>query len=432
LQILSRSRLTLIAIADQVLWSLGTFLIAVFVGRFLGTSGLGTFSLGMAVITGIGSAYNSLVVAPAAHLGPTAYPTRLREYSGRLIQVTLLPGMVLTLLAAIFGFTIQMSEAWLGLIVAIGATPIVLAAWLSRRINYIEGRPAAALVGTSIYSLTAVGVIVWLGASDKLTVVTAFAALGLASLCQLIVSALISRVSFIARHSHPLLGEIASKHWGYGRWLLAAAMATWVGNEGYTVVLASAVIDVAAVGGLRAATNLTRGTGIFFEALSLLFVPRLSADWQSGKVQTFLRSLSAIRWAFLLVPTLATAASILWGEWILVGLYGPSFSGIELLLTLLMAGMIFNGSAEADGIGLASIGETRGVFLAHAARAIAAPVIGLTTGLPFGIYGVLAGYLAGQGLKAIVMRREFKRLIRRLPASAQVPLSPSSNQPPPK
>jgi O-antigen/teichoic acid export membrane protein len=196
--------------------------------------------------------------------------------------------------------------------------------------------------------------------------------------------------------------------------------------------LASVVIDLAAVGGLRAATNLTRSTGIFFEAFSLLFVPRLSAAWQGGNLRTFVGSLSAIRWAFLLVPTLATAASVLWGELVLVGLYGPSFSGIEPVLTLLMAGMVFNGSAEADGIGLASIGHTRGVFFAHGARAIASPVIGLTTGLFFGIYGVLGGYMAGQGLKAIVMRRQLKSLIRRSVAAPEPSSSARSNKAPHK
>lgn len=409
------------AIADQGIWSFSSFVLAIIVGRVLGPSGLANFSIGMAVITGIGSIYNSVIVAPVAHLLPTAYRADETNYATRLLRTTALTGTVFALAAVVIGLLVG-SEGTLGAVIAaLAAAPAVLLAWLARRVNYATGSPMGALVGTVLYTAIAIGGFVVLQLAGRFNIQSAFAALAIASLLQLISSAVSLKLRPFRALGSPPLGDIMRKHWGYGRWLLAAGIATWVGNEGYTVLMASAVVDLAAIGGLRAASNLTRSVGLFFEALNLLFVPRLSILWSEGQKESFLSSHSALRQGFVAIPLIATVLCAVWGENLLLLLYGPTFAGTGLVLTVLMGGMVLNGMAEADAIGLASVADTYGIFVAHAGRALSAPIIGLVAGIPFGIYGILAGYFVGQLVKAVVIRRAF---LARMQAWDETPATP--------
>ncbi len=400
------------ATTDQAVWSLGSFVTTLLVGRFLGPDGLGLFAIGNAVLFAVATLYNSLVIDPLAYLGPTQFSSKLPRYTGKLLAGTLATSVPVVLVAGSVWFLVSDSSVAVSVLAAIAAGPFVLTGWLARRFPYLKSQPRQALASTVVYFVAMVGGLIAADAAEVMTVPMVFLVMAVAYMLQAAVIVAVFKPSFRGVADSSAWREIRVSHWKYGRWLLSAKVIRWGSDQGYSVLIAALLVNLQVLGGLRAAANFVRTVGLFFDSLGLYFVPSVSAEVAAGDQEPALQTVRGLRWAAAGIALLGVAVATVRGGWILGVLYGPEFEQYGWVLAVLMVGMVFNGSAVADRIGLMAFGHTKGVFQVLTFQAICVLVIGIPLALLFGLAGLVAGVVIGNLAQAAAMAVVLQRRVR--------------------
>lgn len=373
------------AVFDQGVWSLAGFATSALVGRMLGPEGLGWFALGVAILFGIGGLVNSLVLDPAAVIGPRDYGDRIRTYGGRLLMAAGALGAVLCLAGIgllIVGSSTLVRVTGAALVVSLPA----FLAWTARRLPYLTDQPWIALAGSVSYVVSVLVCLALLGSLDLITPVTALLTLGLASLVQVATGLLVWRPDVRLGETLTAWPDLRTRHWSFGRWLLAAEGASWILNYGMAAISA-AVIGLEAAGGFRASQILLRPYGIVFIGLSLAYVPRLSRLLTNGDRGAAASVVARLGWALSAIGCIVLGILVVAGDWIMALIFGSEFRSYGWLAAAIAGAMVLHGWISAYSMGLQSRDRTRDVFLGQAASALTTLIGSLVLGLWLGLVG---------------------------------------------
>ena len=145
---------------DQGLFSGSSFLLNVFLARWLSKEAYGAFAVcfaGMLFLTGF---HNVLLIEPMTVIGPSCYPDRLTGYFGAQLRTHFLLVGPLSLLALAVGGILMLGPARSVLTPAVASSaigfPLILLFYLVRRMCYVVQNPMAAVRASAMYGVTLV------------------------------------------------------------------------------------------------------------------------------------------------------------------------------------------------------------------------------------------------------------------------------------
>ena len=409
-----------LAVLDQALISSSNFLIGILLARWLLPAQYGSYALAFSIFLLISFFHQALVLEPQRVFGVAEYSNRTQEYVGQLI---LIQSGLTVLLAVTLGLAVWLAHLWAsrdGLQGALAgmtlAAPFVLLLWLVRGAFYVQMKPQYAVVGSSVYCFT---VMCSLLIVDRLRLMSPFLAFVMMGLAALVSSAvLLKRLKPILplKTSGLKWRPISRQHWGYGRWLLASFVLSWIpGNIYY--YLFSFFSGLAAVGELKVLINFTLPVAQTLTALSMCLLPHASRVCQRDGLQA-LRTLT-----FKIACLFAGAAIVYWGILIFFGapilrfLYGGQYGEMASLIPWVAAGSIPWNLATVPTIALRAVRSSISIFRVYLVTTGITVLLGLPATWRLGLRGALMAMIVSNasalGLALLLMRRELRMAWKR-------------------
>jgi O-antigen/teichoic acid export membrane protein len=381
-------------VADQAAISGSNFVISILLGRWLSPSHYGAYALAFAIFILLTRVYQALLLEPLAIFGGSAYEPCLQGYIKVLVRIHLAMTALIvvalglgSVLAHYAGHTDGLAGALAGVTLA---TPCVLLFWMARRAFYFEISPARAALGSLIYFVMVVAGLFWGHARGWIGPFTAFLLMGVAAaLTAVFLFRQLAHVLPVGRPG-PHWREVWRRHWGYGRWALAASIASWLPAYFYYPLL-GAVQGMASAGELKALMNLVSPVNQTLAALSMLFIPHAArVHGRHGTGGS--RGLSV---KLTLVTVGMTVA-----YWVVVILlkrpvfdlfYGAKYLGILNLVPVVAVGSLLWSAAHGPSIVLRGMESPQSLFFAYAAASGISLLIGIPATWRFGLAGGVWG-----------------------------------------
>lgn len=391
---------------DQGLISGAGFLTTILLARMLVPQEYGSFALAFMIFMFLTILYNAFVLEPMAVFGSSVYRNSFKRYLGVLLRAHILSGTVAVGFVGISAWAL--TQIMLGesvtraLFAAAIAAPCVLLFKLARRAFYVELCPRDAAVGGVVYFFVVTGGLLVLWAMGTLSPAKAFLVMA--------ASGLITAATVLARlKSHlpsgakgPNLSALFRKHWEYGRWAAASAVAIWLGQTFFYPFLGS-VRGLVEVGKLKALLNFTSPVAQVFAAVSLLALPYASRVYH----QHGLASTRRLLWKLTVVhaggASLYWAVLIVWRDPIVHFLYAGRYADVAYLMPWIALSSVLRISATASAVTLKAMNSPTLVFVAYFASCLAAILIGVPCAWLFGLPGAIIAVALSSGVALIVV-----------------------------
>jgi O-antigen/teichoic acid export membrane protein len=260
------------ALADQGLFAASNFALNVLLARWLSPQEYGAFAVGFAVFLLVQIGHTTLLIDPMLFFGPGQYRTKFKAYLETLLsehwRLSVLLSTVL-LATALSLWLASLTAVGLVVLVLVPTGPFILLQWLLRRACYVRLEPRLAATAGAAYASMILGGAVLLFRSNLLSVESAFALMGVASLIAALWLAYRLDLRLAVSPVSDLTRNVRKEHWRYGRWLTGAALLRWTSVNLYFLLLPI-------WGGLEAA-----GT---FRALFNLLLPALHVNFAMGPI----------------------------------------------------------------------------------------------------------------------------------------------------
>lgn len=387
---------------DQAFSSATNFGLSLLAGRMLGPSGLGQVFLAFSVYLFVLVVQRALVTETLLALTSAYDRQRRAETAGVGLTLSILVGILATLIAAVVGFALPGS----------GGTPLLLVApWLCvtlvqdfwRSLLFRERRASAAAANDAIWFITMAASlpIAWVFRTEE------------AVMCVWGLGALGGAVAgFIQTRVRPssirgALSWWSREAWPFGRWNVAAAIVVNIGVSLWAFVLA-AIVGAAALGGYRAVESLFAPLSLIGPAVALPGLPAIARAYAVGYRQA--RDVAVRLSGIAVAASLAFFSAFFLGGWHLLPLlYGSEFLRYRNLVVPIAIGQTL--SAAAVGFSPLLKVQRRGRFLLLAR--VAALVLGIGLGalgaIRYGLIGaawggVIASFVSGAMLAIGALR----------------------------
>jgi O-antigen/teichoic acid export membrane protein len=381
-----------LSIIDQGLTAAVGFGVNFLLARWLPTPIYGAFAVAFAVYLFMSGFHNVLLLEPLSVLGPARHAHRLRAYFRAQIATHAALVGVLAMLVVLAGLaTMQIAPANpLGDALTGGgiALPFLLLLWLARRMCYVVNRPAAAVLGSAVYSLLVLASFLVAWKAGKVTPGFAFVLMGAASLVTS--GLLLWRLGLRASRAHTERAlkwtRALRENWLYGRWLLGSAV-LYAATSQLQMVLAAAFLGLGAAGILRAMQIPSMVMTQIITATGLLVLPALSYNFARGETQRLRRRATLVSLALGAFALAFVGLFALFGAPIERILYAGKYAPYRSLMAMLALIPVMNGFAAGFSIAMRASQKPQFDLISNV---VAAPV-GLLSALLFMRWWGLAG-----------------------------------------
>lgn len=393
------------SLADQATVTAAGLGLQVVLGRLLPPSQYGAFAVTYTVLLLVLGAHTSLVSEPMTILASTrtgADRDRLvgafLRWHHRLVAGATAVAAIAAVVLALTGSSL--TAAALGLAVAL---PGFLLFHLLRRIAYLYLEASRALLlSLAFAALLACGLAI-LAYHGWISPLTAWVALGAATG----LSALWRLARRRPVRPPPDWRQPAAEAWSYGRWILAANLAHWLGL-GLYVPAVGLLLGLDDAGTFRALQNLVAPVQQGLAAAGLLALPWLAGrSRSSGGAGSGLARLAALT----VPPSLLYAALLAFfgSSWVSFLYDRQEYTQASRLLVLFAASVVVMPLTHCLAIAVRATDRPRLVFWSKAAAAAAT----LGGGLPMvhflGLTGGVLGLLLSQVVETVVLAVTFRR-----------------------
>lgn len=405
------------AIADQGFISGSNFLLSIFLARWMSADQYGAYALAFSIFVLLSLVYLSVVLEPMAVFGSSVYRNGLRRYLKSLLWIHLLLTLAIFLILGVSSGVAALLSSVGGLPGALVgvtlASPCVLLFWLARRSFYLELSPASAALGALVYVLVVLGGLYLIHWSGRLSPFTAFLPISVGAL--LTTALLFYRLNPTLRSSHVMVstGEVWRRHWGYGRWALASAVASWIPAYIYYPLLTS-FSGMAQSGEFKALMNLVLPMQQMQAALSMLFLPyaaRVYAEQGREGVSSIAARLTLLSFATALVYWVAIIPA---KESVLHILYSGKYLEVAYLVPAIAIGSLLWSAVCGSSIVLRAMESPASVFVAFVASSVVSLAIGIPATRTCGIVGAVWGTnLADAGALLMVLFLLRRKIVSR-------------------
>lgn len=385
-----------LTLTDQGLIGGSNFLIGILLARQLMPAEYGAYALAFEIFMVLSLAYACLILEPMLVFGPSTYSDSFPGYFGTLLWLHLAVAFMTVILLGGFAWVVQVlgQSSYLprALEGAMIAVPCVLLFWLARRAFYVKLDPKTAVIGGLLYcAVLLAGVFLFF----KLRSLSPFVAFVLMAAGALAAGPMLLRrlkPSMAWRPKNPSVREVALKHWIYGRWALAAAIASWISGNIYYILLSS-MHGLAQTGALRALLNFASPIGQVAAALFMLTLPYTARmQRQSGP-----RGVERLSWS--LTPLFAGGAVAYWIAFlvfkhpILQFLYAGKYESVAYLLPYVAGGCVFRIATTVQIVSLKAMQMPFLSFVAWLSSDFVACFVGIPAIWAFGLLGALWAYV---------------------------------------
>jgi len=403
-----------LAVADQALFSGANFTVNILLARWLSTNEYGAYSLALAVFLLFAALHSAILIEPMMVFGSGKYSARFARYLGVLLTghcSVMIPGCVLLYAAALMLRRFYSPEAWRACLGLAFAASAILLFWLVRRVFYTLLQPSWGVVSGGLYFVFLLTAIFALKATNRLSTMTAFLAMGAAGLLASILLLWRFVPAWKSGTAGPTIQEAAVQHWRYGRWAMASAVIGWFPGHVYYALL-PAWLGLEGAAGLRALMNFVLPVLQAISALTMLLLPILVRDRQAGGAERMNRTMVL----FLMIFCTGSAIYLL-GLWIFRDsifqtFYGGKYSqyaGWSLFLT----GLLPLGTCASAVLGdaLRALERPDSIFWCYAGSVIGAVAVGIPLSAWMGVTGALAGLLASSFITVLMMGWSYKKAL---------------------
>ncbi|HYH01449.1 MAG TPA: hypothetical protein VD837_20145 [Terriglobales bacterium] len=423
-----------LAVVDQGLLSGSNFLLAVFLGRYLVPQVYGAYALAYSIFLFTTGIYMNVLTEPMGVLGPARYRGRFRAYLGTVLYLHFAVTALLSLgliVAGYFAKTVvgnqHLAMALYGASIATIFFPLL---GLGRRFAYLNFRPSLAVRGTVIYSFLLVGTLVLLKQGGHLGPLTAFLAQALAATCGAVtmLATRSNRASESSSDSDLRLATVSRGHWDYGRWAIASTGAQWLSTGAYYVIV-SAILGMKGSAELRILQNFIMPTNQFFAAMSVLLIPRASADFADHKEKSFGRTIASMHVLFITTSLGYLAVISVFGRQILQFVYAGRYTEIAYLIPIAALPVLLNAISQPFSVGLRAMQAPSQVFYGNAVAAGVTMSMGALLTLHWGLPGVLVGLLLSSVAYNVVLARRYKAKCNASFRAGRMPMTAEESAP---
>lgn len=392
-----------LSLADQGLVSSSHFLLNVMLARLLRPADYGAFATAYTAFLFLAGVHTALVAEPASVLGPARHSDRLDGYLRAAFRLDL--GLCAALAAALLLVAAGLTAITSGGALIVGAlaiaTPLMLVSQLLRRACYVAGEVGRATAGSVCYAVAVVAAVLLISRPGLASPVAGLLALAAAAAVSLLVYLPRFRSRDPVADPGPASRELLRENWTYGRWMLAAGVAHWLGPGLYIPALA-ALVGLEAAGGFRAMMNLVTPFEQALVALGLLVLPRLaqgrSATGSPGRPVAALwlsTALLALPYALLLIVLGRPLIGWLYG--------GGSYLGFADLLPVFVAYVAVLSVSHGLALQVRADERTPLIFRSKLAAAAVSMTVGLGLALAWGARGAAVGLALAVGAECLVL-----------------------------
>jgi O-antigen/teichoic acid export membrane protein len=383
------------AVADQGLISGSSFLVSIFLARYLPAEQYGAYALAFSIFLFISSFHNGLLLEPMSVFGPATYRNRLRSYLETLVRlhfalclpISLLLGLLVLVLGRFVG-SAAVKSALLGVSLS---TPFILLFWLCRKAAYLKLKAWLALQGALAYCLAILGLLLL---SLRIGELSPFAAFLLLAVASLVASAVITisvrpRLTSLAERGVPM-DTVVRQNWRYGRWVITGTVVYWLSGGAYYIVVGG-LLGMKDAAALRALQNFVLPVTQFTSAISVLLLPWLSGRFARTSTASFRRTIRIVNVLFIGSAIAYVAALVLGGRWLLDLLYKGKYTQFAYLLPLVAVPMLMSAASQGTAIALRVMQAPSDIFWGYTGAGAVTILAGLALTHWWGLPGALLG-----------------------------------------
>jgi O-antigen/teichoic acid export membrane protein len=383
-----------LAIVDQGLISGANFLLGILLARWLVPEEYGAYALAFSIFLLLTFFYQSLLLEPMAVFSGSAYSTALRGYLKSLLSIHfIMTGAVLVVLgtAALAAFSRGEPGGLPGALFGVTlASPCILLFWLVRRAYYMELAPARAASGAFLYCVLVVAGLYLVFRLGRLSSFTAYVLMAAGALVTSAYLWFHIRQALPGLEPGPTPRQVWSRHWDYGRWALAGAIATWVPYYMYYPLLTS-FFGMRQAGELRALMNFALPLEQSFTALSCLFLPYAAkVQEQQGPSSTapltrritLLYVVGAMTYWMVFLPFKSSAFHLL---------YAGKYTEVSYLIPYVALETILWSAAFGPAIVLRAMESSISIFYARCVATVLSLSLGIPLTRAYGLWGAMLG-----------------------------------------
>lgn len=378
----------LLALCDQGVVSLTNFLTGLIIGRVAGKNELGLYAVCWTLVTIATEVSAALITTPYTVFGPRMNTTQRSRYLGSMfaqqIGLSLIAAILMLLGMAVASF--RGASGSLAHAITITATVIVFISLREfvRRICFAELKVLAAVVLDIVACIVQIAGMVLLWYTGRLTASAAYLLLGGLSMAVAVAWLFLNRAHLCLQRRYWIPG--LQHNWSFAKWVLASGL-LWA-SAMYLYPWFLTVFHGTAVTGVWAACYaiVAMGNPVLL-GLGNYIGPKISNVCAGDGTQSMRRCVyrSSMQMGALLLPLVLVLLAF--GGRIMTRMYGESYGGNGLVVTLLALNLL------ATGV---TFPFSRGLFALRAARVdMLVNVVAVTLLFTFGIAAVKSHAAAG-------------------------------------
>jgi O-antigen/teichoic acid export membrane protein len=415
----SAAMVTMAALADRGFIGVATLVATVLLGRWGGPEEVGRFALFSPAIFLAIALEESLITAPYTYFAARqAESDERRDYLGSVLVHT---GILSAVMAALFAVSAIVARlaGWQGYVLAVAVlgpvVPCVLLREFARRVVYADLKPMVAACISCGVSVVQLALMAVLHLAGRLDAVTAFVAMGVASVLGGGLWLIANRDSIDFKPAG--IKAAFARNWFISKWTSATQLGEVVRVQMFPWLLALA-LDERNVGIYAACAAIATLSGPLQIALSNLLLPQFAAAEDKGGVAAADHLMwQATAWitlvmaAFTLVMASMSAHLTPW-------IYGPEYVGTQTTLVLLLLAQLIAAAAMPAARALVALRRPDLDFACQASGIALNLAAGVPLVVAWGIQGAAMSGLVAAAIKASLTAVFYKREVnRRLAAS---------------
>lgn len=391
------------SIIDQALYAGTHFLVTILLARYLDQKSFGVFAFIYSIYVLVQMGYRAFWYGPMLFYGSKKYEDKFNIYIKRLAYSHWVASFFVFLVVAVVGYLLiwfGFVKNWYLLLSVVFAFSCMLYMMFFRRACYVVLKPYIACIGSFIYGAIIVGGLVLLENQSYLSVANSFWMFSLGGLVGGIF--LQSVITSGSEESETLnYTKIAKDHWSYGKWLLVAAVVTWLSGEVYYSMLVYFGFTSAS-GALKALMTLIKPIFHVNLGLSALLIPAFVKANDSGNKK---KSLVSTLWGMGSLAILYSIVVIWFGKDILKILYGNESPYLAYGFWLIILSILpfLHTLITIFGGWLQAINKTKRFAIAYGISAISALFIGILLIPSQGLGGSVIGLVVSHVVSAIML-----------------------------
>jgi O-antigen/teichoic acid export membrane protein len=393
----------LIALVDQVVVSLTTFIVFLALARLNDASEVGAFALAMSIILPVRVLQDRVISTPFLMMKGAQHQNDETLLGSILVQEAFLSGLfsiVVAIIAAFFWFLQGGSSLTIAVATLAVLGPCILWRDCLRMISFARLDTYGAFFADCIVLLTTLLGLILLVYLQCVTAGFFVAATCLGTLAGIAVWFFSERPKF--RIDWNQTKRDWSESWKIGRWLVAARV---LGSAGILFLpwIIKMLSDEKEAGIYATCVNLVGLSYMFSRGLNNYFRPlAINAYREKGTPDLKAQLLKS---GFVLLGSLSALAVFLafYGESLMVLLYGARYAGTGTVVGLLGVVSLVTGLSIIGDNGVTAINKPRSLFLAESINGLSTLISGFVLIYSFGLIGAATASIIGQLLGSLVL-----------------------------